>query len=116
VVARQRAGFYKLTIFEMKSPASKPKGQKPYRSLRSLMVLTSTKMTTKLALFFRNLSVTNRRLLPVVPTTIQRGLKTESASSSTAKKTVPKEKTTTKKIKSAEKPKFEKPRYKDSSK
>lgn len=73
-------------------------------------------MTTKLALSFRNLSVTNRRLLPVVPTTIQRGLKTESANSSTSKKTVPKEKTTTKKIKSVEKPKFEKPRYKDSSK
>lgn len=72
-------------------------------------------MTTNLALTFRNLSLTNYRSLTSVPILAQRGLKTQSASSGTAKKAAPpKEKSTIKKIKTAEKPNFEKPRYKDS--
>jgi hypothetical protein len=74
-------------------------------------------MSTQLALSFRSLSIANRRLLPAIPVSHQRGLKTQSAATkktkTTAKTTT---KTTTKKAaKPAEKPKIEKPRYKDSS-
>jgi hypothetical protein len=86
-------------------------GDYPYRQLRSVMIPPST-MTTQLALSFRSLSITNRHLLPAIPLTIQRGLKTQSGASTKSQNNA---KAGTKKSKSAEKPKIEKPRYKDSS-
>lgn len=71
-------------------------------------------MSHNLALSFRKLSLYGARPLPLVSVVAQRGLKTNSTSKSANAK-VPKEKTTTKKVKAAPKPKIEKPRYKDSS-
>lgn len=80
------------------------------------MALTSSKMSTQLALSFRSLSIANRRLLPAIPVSGQRGLKTQSAATKKTKTTAKTNtKTTTKQTKPAEKAKIEKPRYKDSS-
>ncbi|KAI9284428.1 high mobility group box domain-containing protein [Umbelopsis sp. AD052] len=73
-------------------------------------------MSTQLALSFRSLSLSNRRLLTAIPVSHQRGLKTQSAAATKKTKTTAKSttKVTTKKTTPVEKPKVEKARYKDS--